>query len=58
LPINGGPNLCPNVVGTPVTFDESIDMDLTKLDGGGGINAMREANSRVVEMVLPKRKVG
>jgi Type I phosphodiesterase / nucleotide pyrophosphatase len=38
LPINGGPNLCPNVVGTPVAFDESIDIDLTKLDGGGGIN--------------------
>jgi hypothetical protein len=39
LPITGGPNLCPNVVGTPVAFDESIDIDLTKLDAGGGINA-------------------
>jgi hypothetical protein len=38
LPITGGQNLCPNVVGTPVAFDESIDMDLTKLNGGGGIN--------------------
>jgi len=38
LPITGGQNLCPNVVGTPVAFDESIDLDLTKLNGGGGIN--------------------
>ena len=38
LPITGGPNLCPNVIGTPVAFDESIDIDLTKLNGGGGIN--------------------
>jgi len=38
LPITGGPNLCPNVVGTPMAYDESIDIDLTKLNGGGGIN--------------------
>jgi Type I phosphodiesterase / nucleotide pyrophosphatase len=38
LPITGGPHLCPDVVGTPVAFDESIDIDLTKLNGGGGIN--------------------
>jgi hypothetical protein len=38
LPITGGPNLCPNVVGTPLAYDESIDIDLTKLNGGGGIN--------------------
>jgi hypothetical protein len=38
LPINGGKNLCPSVVGTPVAYDESIDFDLTKLDGGGGVN--------------------
>jgi hypothetical protein len=38
LPITGGPNLCPNVIGTPVAYDESIDFDLTKLDGGGGID--------------------
>jgi hypothetical protein len=38
LPITGGPNLCPNVVGTPMAYDESIDNDLTKLNGGGGIN--------------------
>jgi Type I phosphodiesterase / nucleotide pyrophosphatase len=38
LPITGAPNLCPNVVGTPMAYDESIDIDLTKLNGGGGIN--------------------
>lgn len=38
LPITGGKNLCPNVVGTPMAYDESIDIDLTKLNGGGGIN--------------------
>jgi hypothetical protein len=38
LPITGGPNLCPNVVGTPMAYDESIDNDLTKLNGSGGIN--------------------
>jgi hypothetical protein len=38
LPITGGPNLCPSVVGTPMAYDESIDYDLTKVDGGGGIN--------------------
>lgn len=38
LPITGGAGLCPGVVGTPVAYDESIDIDLTKLNGGGGIN--------------------
>ncbi len=38
LPITGGPSLCPSVVGTPMAYDESIDNDLTKLNGGGGIN--------------------
>lgn len=38
LPITGGRGLCPSVIGTPVGFDESIDYDLTKLNGGGGIN--------------------
>jgi Type I phosphodiesterase / nucleotide pyrophosphatase len=38
LPITGGPHLCPNVVGTPVAYDESIDANLTRLNGGGGIN--------------------
>src|SRR5262249_1535383 len=32
------PGACPSTEGTQVTFDESIDRDLTKLDGGGGIN--------------------
>jgi type I phosphodiesterase/nucleotide pyrophosphatase len=36
--ITGGPGLCPGTVGTPVGYDETIDIDLTKLDGGGGIN--------------------
>ena len=36
--IVGGANLCPSVVGTQVGFDEEIDVDLTKLDAGGGIN--------------------
>jgi hypothetical protein len=38
LPITGGPNLCPDIIGTPMAYDESIDIDLTKLNGGGGIN--------------------
>jgi hypothetical protein len=29
---------CPGTVGTNVAWDESVDIDLTKLDGGGGIN--------------------
>jgi predicted AlkP superfamily pyrophosphatase or phosphodiesterase len=36
--IVGGANLCPGNVGTQVGFDEEIDVDYTKLDGGGGIN--------------------
>ena len=36
--IVGGPGLCPGTVGTQVGFDESIDVDSTRLDGGGGIN--------------------
>jgi hypothetical protein len=39
LPITGGPGLCPEIVGTPMAYDESIDFNLTKLNGGGGINA-------------------
>src|ERR1700693_1000728 len=38
LPITGGPGLCPDVIGTPMAYDESIDFNLTKLNGGGGIN--------------------
>src|ERR1700690_4176719 len=29
---------CPGKIGTNVAWDEAIDTDLTKLDGGGGIN--------------------
>jgi hypothetical protein len=36
--ITGGQNMCPAVVGTAIGFDEEIDIDLTKIDGGGGIN--------------------
>jgi hypothetical protein len=36
--IVGGPGLCPSVIGTQVGFDEEIDIELTKLDAGGGIN--------------------
>src|SRR5215469_1511355 len=32
----GGP--CPGVVGAVVELDEGVDNDLTRLDGGGGIN--------------------
>jgi hypothetical protein len=34
---NPGGN-CPGTIGTNVAWDEAIDFDLTKLDGGGGIN--------------------
>ncbi|HET9283529.1 MAG TPA: alkaline phosphatase family protein [Candidatus Angelobacter sp.] len=34
----GAPNLCPGTVGTVVELDESVDIDLTALNGGGGIN--------------------
>ncbi|HUJ98362.1 MAG TPA: alkaline phosphatase family protein [Stellaceae bacterium] len=36
--IPGGADLCPGTVGTQVGFDEEIDIDLTRLDAGGGIN--------------------
>jgi Type I phosphodiesterase / nucleotide pyrophosphatase len=36
--IPGGAALCPSVVGTQIGFDEEIDIDLTKIDAGGGIN--------------------
>ena len=36
--IVGGADLCPGTVGTQVGYDEQIDIDLTKLDAGGGIN--------------------
>jgi len=36
--ITGGSDLCPGTVGTQIGFDEEIDTDYTRLDGGGGIN--------------------
>ena len=29
---------CPGTIGTNVAWDEAVDFDLTKLDGGGGLN--------------------
>jgi hypothetical protein len=29
---------CPGQIGTNVAWDEAVDVDLTKLDGGGGLN--------------------
>lgn len=37
-PAQNGANLCPGTVGTPVLYDESADIDLSRLDGGGGLN--------------------
>jgi len=34
---NPGGN-CPGTVGTNVAWDEAVDIDLTRLDGGGGLN--------------------
>ena len=36
--IVGGPALCPSVIGTQVGLDEQIDVDLTQINGGGGID--------------------
>ncbi len=36
--IVGGKNLCPNVIGTQVGYDEEIDKNLNLLSAGGGIN--------------------
>jgi hypothetical protein len=36
--IVGSPTACPSVQGTQIGFDEEIDRDYTKLNGGGGIN--------------------
>ena len=36
--IPGGVGLCPKVVGTQIGFDEEIDYNYLKLNGGGGIN--------------------
>jgi hypothetical protein len=36
--IPGSPNACPSVQGTQIGFDEEIDANYLKLDGGGTIN--------------------
>lgn len=36
--IIGGPTLCPSVIGTQVGYDEEIDVDLSQINGGGGID--------------------
>src|SRR5215471_16662816 len=36
--IPGGANLCPGTVGTALEYSEGVDFDLSRLDGGGGIN--------------------
>lgn len=36
--IVGGPTLCPSVIGTQVGLDEQVDVDLTQINGGGGID--------------------
>jgi hypothetical protein len=49
----GGP--CPGKIGTNVAWDEAVDIDLTKLDGGGGINPnflVRDPN-RSCKTILP-----
>jgi len=46
---------CPGKIGTNVAWDEAIDIDLTKLDGGGGINPkyLTRDPSRNCAIVLP-----
>ncbi|HEY2633646.1 MAG TPA: alkaline phosphatase family protein [Steroidobacteraceae bacterium] len=39
---------CPGKIGTNVAWDEAVDVDLTRLDGGGGLNPkflVRDANN-------------
>ncbi len=48
----GGP--CPGKIGTIVAWDESIDMDLTQLNGGGGINPnylVRDPNNNCAKIM-------
>jgi len=51
---NPGGN-CPNQIGTIMAMDESIDTDLTQLDGGGGINPayLRRDPQNGCKTVLP-----
>src|SRR6202142_3326433 len=46
---------CPGKIGTNVAWDEAVDKDLTRLDGGGGINPqylVRDPN-RGCKAILP-----
>jgi hypothetical protein len=51
---NAGGN-CPGQIGTIMAMDESIDKDLTRLDGGGGINPayLRRDPKNGCKTVLP-----
>lgn len=51
---NPGGN-CPGQIGTIMAMDESIDTDLTRLDGGGGINPdyLRRDPAKGCRTVLP-----
>lgn len=51
---------CPGKVGTNVAWDEAVDKDLTRLDGGGGLNPkflVRDPN-RSCKTVLPHEYLG
>jgi hypothetical protein len=37
-PAAQGASLCPGTVGTPVLYDESVDIDSSRVDAGGGLN--------------------
>jgi hypothetical protein len=46
---------CPGKIGTNVAWDEAVDLDLTKLDGGGGLNPkylVRDPNNHC-KTILP-----
>jgi hypothetical protein len=46
---------CPGKIGTNVAWDEAVDIDLTRLDGGGGINPkylVRDPN-QACRQILP-----
>jgi type I phosphodiesterase/nucleotide pyrophosphatase len=38
-PAQNGASLCPGTIGTQVLFDESVDIDSSRLDAGGGLNS-------------------
>ena len=48
---------CPGKIGTNVAWDEAVDFDLTRLDGGGGLNPkflVRDPNNGC-KTILPHR---